>query len=720
VSLERLRDLHQQMLDRVERGPGSAQRPWDLDASLGRQLFESMLLARHVDLLSLALHRSGDGVYTITSSGHESNVVLGRLTQVTDPTLVHYRSSALYIERARHRPDVDAVSDLCLSLVAARSEPASGGRHKVFGRKELGIIPQTSTIGSHLPRAVGLALGLERLHQLGGDASRPRDAIVVAGFGDASINHSSWLGAVNAAGWAVHQGLRLPLLLVCEDNGLGISVPSPPGWTLARLSSLPRLAYFRCPPGDVQVVFRAASEAIAHCRRCRAPAVLHLECARLIGHWGTDRDEVYRTPEELARAAELDPLPRLALALMSAGVASSREIFAWDEAARDRVRKAADEAREQPRLATREDIEQAIMPRSRADALRASALPVRVDATRKLTLRAGIHAALAEALTRYPHLVVLGEDVARKGGVHGVTRGLAARFGKLRVFDTLLDEQTILGVGLGLATLGQLPVPEIQYLAFLYNALDQLRGEAATLPFLSAGAHDNPMVVRVPSFADPRGPGGHFHNDNGVAPLRDIPGLVLAVPARADDALALYHTAFELADLGRRVVVVLEPTALYAQSDLYEAGDDGWLAAPPDEAAPLGRARVYGEGPADLVIASFGRGVWLSLRAQLTLTRSYGIRARVVDLRWLAPLPIEDLLTELDDAPRLLVVDECRRTGGMAEPIAAALLDRGRAATFSRVTAADCFIPIGPAARAVLATEEEIVEAARGLCERCG
>jgi 2-oxoisovalerate dehydrogenase E1 component len=708
------------MLDRVERGPTARQRSWDLDAALGRELFESMLLARHVDLAALALYRSGHGVYTITSSGHESNVVLGRLTRVTDPTLVHYRSSALYIERARHVPELDAVSDLCLSLVAARSDPASGGRHKVFGRKELGIIPQTSTIGSHLPRAVGLALGLERCHELGRDPSRPRDAIVVAGFGDASINHSCWLGAVNAASWAVHQGLRLPLLLVCEDNGLGISVPSPPGWTLARLSSLPHVAYFHGAPGDVCAAFRAASEAIEHCRRQRTPAVLHLECVRLLGHWGTDRDEAYRTPEDLVRAAELDPLPCLALALMAAGLAGSRELLAWDEAARERVQRAADQASEQPRLATREDIEQVIVPRPRSNAPRASAPSELGDATRKLTLRGGIQAALSEALTYYPHLVVFGEDVARKGGVHGLTRGLAARFGKQRVFDTLLDEQSILGLGLGLAMLGQLPVPEIQYLAFLHNALDQLRGEAATLPFLSAGAYDNPMVVRIASFADPRAHGGHFHNDNSVGPLRDIPGLVLAVPARADDALALYRTAFELADLGRRVVVVLEPTALYGQRDLHDPGDDGWLSAPPELAAPLGRARIYGQGPPDLVIASYGRGVWLSLRACRMLARSYGIRAHVVDLRWLAPLPVDDLLTELRDAPRLLVVDDCRRTGGMAEPIAAAMLERAPGVAYSRVTGADCFIPIGPAARAVLATEEEIVQAARGICERCG
>jgi 2-oxoisovalerate dehydrogenase E1 component len=102
--------------------------------------------------------------------------------------------------------------------------------------------------------------------------------------------------------------------------------------------------------------------------------------------------------------------------------------------------------------------------------------------------------------------------------------------------DTLLDEQSILGLGLGAGLSGLLPVPEIQYLAYLHNAEDQLRGEAASMQFFSAGQYRNPMVVRVAGLAYQKGFGGHFHNDNAVGVLRDIPGLVVAVPSRAEDA----------------------------------------------------------------------------------------------------------------------------------------------------------------------------------------
>ena len=100
----------------------------------------------------------------------------------------------------------------------------------------------------------------------------------------------------------------------------------------------------------------------------------------------------------------------------------------------------------------------------------------------------------------------------------------------------------ILGIGLGMGLCGMLPVPEIQYLAYLHNAEDQLRGEAASLRFFSGGAYTNPMVVRVAGLGYQKGFGGHFHNDNGLAALRDIPGLIVACPARPDDAAALLRT----------------------------------------------------------------------------------------------------------------------------------------------------------------------------------
>ncbi|TWJ20235.1 pyruvate/2-oxoglutarate/acetoin dehydrogenase E1 component [Micromonospora endolithica] len=341
-----------------------------------------------------------------------------------------------------------------------------------------------------------------------------------------------------------------------------------------------------------------------------------------------------------------------------------------------------------------------------------------------LTLAQSINAALADAMLDHPRMAVFGEDVAAKGGVYGVTKGLRDRFGPARVFDTLLDETSILGLGLGAGLAGMLPVPEIQYLAYLHNAEDQLRGEAASMQFFSSGAFRNPMVVRVAGLAYQEGFGGHFHNDNSVAVLRDVPGLLIAVPARPDDAAAMLRTCLASAAVDGSVCVFLEPIALYHTRDLYAEGDNQWLAEYPEPGAwtgghvPVGRARVYGVGSAeDLTIVTFGNGVRMSLRAAATLAEE-GVGTRVVDLRWLAPLPVADLVREAAATGRVLVVDETRRSGGVGEGVIAALVDGGYVGAARRVAGVDSFVPLGPAARQVLVSEDAITQGARTLLAR--
>ena len=209
---------------------------------------------------------------------------------------------------------------------------------------------------------------------------------------------------------------------------------------------------------------------------------------------------------------------------------------------------------------------------------------------------------------------MFGEDVGRKGGVYGVTRGLHESVGAGRVFDTMLDEQSILGLGLGAALAGLLPVPEIQYLAYLHNAEDQLRGEAATPVVLLSRAYRNPLVVRIAGYGYQKGFGGHFHNDNAVAVLRDIPGLVVASPARPDDAAAMLRTCVAAARVDGSVCVFLEPIALYHTRDLHAPGDGGWLAP---YAAPSGWTTRTSRSAAgarilsgeDLTIVTFANGL---------------------------------------------------------------------------------------------------------------
>jgi 2-oxoisovalerate dehydrogenase E1 component len=251
------------------------------------------------------------------------------------------------------------------------------------------------------------------------------------------------------------------------------------------------------------------------------------------------------------------------------------------------------------------------------------------------------------------------------------------------------------------------------YLAYLHNAEDQLRGEAATLKFFSQGQYRNPMVVRVAGYGYQRGFGGHFHNDNAIGVLRDIPGVVIASPARPNDAAAMLGECLAAARADGSVCVFLEPIALYHTRDLYDDNDERWL-APAAGHAPLGTARVYGDG-SDLTIVSWANGLRLSLRVARALDR-HGVQARVVDLRWLAPLPVDDLMREAEETGRVLVVDETRRTGGVSEGIVTALVDAGFDGRIARVASKDSFVPLGDAANLVLVSDAEIERAALALC----
>jgi len=681
----------------------------------GWRLFEAQATSRHLDFVARRLQVEGRGFYTIGSAGHEANALVAMALRPTDPALLHYRSGAFYVARAEQVPGSTPVRDVLQGLMALADEPIAGGRHKVFGHPDLAIVPQTSTIASHLPRAVGLALALHRAYRLGADCPWPADAVVVCSFGDASVNHSTATGAINAAINAAYRALPAPLLLVCEDNGWGISVPTPPGWVAAAYGSRPGLAYLTADGSDPVTARTTILDAVDRVRTTRRPVFLHLRTVRYLGHAGSDAEVAYRRPRDIEADYAGDPLLATARVLTAVGVAPA-EILDRYEAIRAAVDVAAERLRDAPRLGAAAEVMAPLAPRRPEPVAGAAARYGRLSVQPR-TLAESINATLDAILTLDRRVIVFGEDVGVKGGVYGATGGLARRHGAARVFDTVLDEQSILGLGLGAGLAGLLPIPEIQYLAYLHNAEDQLRGEGATLPFFSRGAFRNPMVVRVAGLGYQKGFGGHFHNDNAVGVLRDIPGLVVACPARADDAAAMLRTCVAAATVDGTLSVFLEPIALYHRRDLYADGDREWLATDTAEHVPIGRARVYPAADPQLTLLTFGNGVPMSLRVARRLAE-VGIAAEVVDLRWLAPLPMNDVLAAVQRSGRAVIVDETRRTGGVGEGVVTGLVEAGWDGPTLRVASQDSFIPLGPAAAHVLLSEDEIEKSALELAAR--
>ena len=651
------------------------------------------------------------GYYTIGSAGHESNAAVALALRPTDPALLHYRSGGFYLARSG-QVGHDGVVDILLGMAAAAEEPIAGGRHKVFGHADLAVIPQTSTIASHLPRAVGIAFAVDRAARLGVASRWPRDAVTVCSFGDASLNHAVAQAALNTAAHCAHQRLPLAALFVCEDNGLGISVPSPAGWVDTALRARPQLRVETAAGDDPRAVLEVARELAEFVRELRRPAVLHLRTVRYLSHAGADLENAYRTPQAIRADYDRDPILGTARWLVDAGEATGESLAADYLESRDRIRELALAATRRPQLESAEEVMRPLAPRTPSAVARLAESAVALG-QEPLTLAQAINQGLADVLAEHPETLLFGEDVGVKGGVYGVTRGLHARFGAARVFDTLLDETSIVGLALGAAVTGFVPIPEIQYLAYLHNAEDQLRGEAATLRFFSQGRYRNGMVVRVAGYGYQRGFGGHFHNDNAVGVLSDIPGLVVASPSRPDDVGPMLRTCVAAAKVDGSVCVFVEPIALYHARDLHEEGDGLWTALPSASHAPIGSARTYLDGR-DLTIVTWANGLKMSLRVAKRLAER-GIHARVLDLRWLAPLPLDDILREAWATGRVLVADETRRSGGVSEGVLAALVDAGFGGRMARVASKDSFVPLGAAANLVLLSEEEIEAAALRL-----
>lgn len=692
-------------------------------------LFETQVMSRHLDLQSRVMQKKGQSFYTIGSSGHEGNAAYAKAFRPTDMAFLHYRSGAFVIQRGKQVPGQTSLYDMLLSFAASKDDPISGGRHKVLGSKALSIPPQTSTIASHLPKAMGAAYSIPLAKRLAHQGEIPDDGVIICNFGDASSNHSTTQGAINSTAWAAYQSIPMPIIFICEDNGIGISTSTPEGWIAANYKNREGLHYLYCDGLNILDTYKTAKEAERIAREMRKPVFLHVRTVRLLGHAGSDAEFVYRDMADITATEFQDPLLHTARIILENNILTSDELINIYQQVEQRIAVVAETAASKEKLTSANAVMKSIVP----DVIKARSSVVvsaeqrgeifkheKHNLKKKQHLAKLINWALMDLMAEYPNIVMCGEDIGKKGGVYNVTAKLCERFGKNRVINTLLDEQTILGTAIGLAHNNFLPIPEIQFLAYVHNAEDQIRGEAATLPFFSNGQFTNPMVIRIAGLAYQKGFGGHFHNDNSFAVFRDIPGLIIACPSNGADAVEMMRASVRLAQEQQRMVVFLEPIALYMTKDLHQEGDALWTHEyqPPvsdDQAVNL-TVKTHGEGK-QLCILTYGNGNYLSRQAQKQLAEQ-GIEARVVDLRWLAPLDEKGILAQVNDCESVLIVDECRQTGSISEALVTLLHEQAETLPkIKRVTASDSFIPLGAAAYEVLPSVENIVTAAMEICQ---
>lgn len=676
------------------------------DVGMNKEQVKNIVLAalitRLTDDKTRALIPKKMTSYTIGSSGHENMAAFAAAFN-SDKTIafLHYRDAGYFSYMGLTHPNCDPIQDLMYSYTCSTHDPISGGRHKVLGHPNLNIIPGTSTIASQLPRALGTALSIPWAKSLGIEAKFPDDAIVLCGFGDASVNHSTAQGSFNAARW-IHEGngIPLPLIYVCGDNQIGISVPTPKNWVQKTMKER-GFHYLNADGLHFPDVYQHAQQAKSFAQK-KQPVFFHFECIRLYGHAGPDYEPQYRDPESIETdQRDNDPLFHTLNIAIQSGFFTHQDIIELYKEVKEKINQCTKRAITTKKLANIKEITSPIVPSIKKSIKKPLNKNSKLEIPDKpLTLAQSLNLVFDEIMETYPEVVFFGEDVGKKGGNYGVTINLQKKHSRKHIFDTLLDEQTILGLANGMALNNILPVPEISFIAYLHNAIDQLRGEAATLSFFSNGQYTNPMIIRIPSLGYQRGFGGHYHNENTFATIRDIPGVIICCPSNALDAPKLFRKCVKLALEEQRIVVFLEPIALYHSKE--------WLFPYPKKGEiNEDEIGIYGNGK-DLVIITYGNGFFHSIQAANILKEKYNVNISVIDLRWLKPLPEKTLLKAIEPFSQILIIDECRKTASLSEELMTLLLEKTHGKTLKRHCAEDSFIPLGPAWQHLLPSTESI------------
>jgi 2-oxoisovalerate dehydrogenase E1 component len=635
-----------------------------------RRVAYHTLVSRALDEVEEATNRNRTTVprehlvlYQFSARGHDvAQTILGALLDhAHDAAGAYYRSRPLLLSLGLSIEDA-------LASPLGRAGGFSDGRDigvvcnlpKTHGAI---VLPMAGDVGSQYTPTAGWAQAIGYHRDVLGDASW-NGALAVALGGEASVATNGFWSALTMA-----TTLELPMLFYVEDNGLGISVRShmqTPGANIAEnLASFKNLLVRDgdgCDPLDAA---RLLDEGVAHVRDGKGPALVRLTVPRLSSHSGPDNHRAYRTPEEIAADEARDPLPRLRRFLVE-HVMSESDLAALDaEVAHDvEVALAAARARgvADPASVKRFVYAESTQP---GDAVALGGVPeptlaalpsTDVPAEEGPTVRfaEAVRRTLAHELEVNERVVVFGEDVGVKGGVHLVTEGLQKRFGPGRVFDTSLSEEGIIGRAVGMAYAGLMPVAEIQFRKYADPAAEQLNN-CGTVRWRTHNRFAAPIVVRMPGGFG-KDVGDPWHSLSDEVRFAHALGWQVAIPSNAADAVGLLRAAMR----SRNPSIFFEHRSLLMTSDgsTRYPGDDYVL--------PFGRAAVLREG-ADLTLVTWGAMVHRCREA----VDSLGGRVELIDLRTIAPWDRACVLDSVRKTGRCLIVHEDTLTAGFGAEIAA-------------------------------------------------
>lgn len=602
--------------------------------SVKKQLaaYREMLRARKIDEKSIVLYKQNKSFFQIGCAGHEAVQVAAAqcMDPKTDWAYPYYRDLAF--NTALGVP----TKDFLLEIMSKKDAPGSGGRQMPshWGNKDLHIVSQSSPTGTQFLQAVGAAIAIKK---------RGGNGVVYVSSGEGTIAQGEYHEALN---WAAMK--KLPIIFLVQNNEYAISVhisEQLAGESITQISSGYEGLYTERINGlDYKMSYASFYNAVERARLGEGPTVIAARVVRLQSHSISDNQYKYRTPSDIAKDQELDPLVIMAGELVKENVCTKDDLKKLEEELTKEINEASTWVNEQ------EDP----IPETYADHVYAGSYP-QADVIEKepepsasgekTFLVEAINHALREEMERNPEMLIYGEDVAgSKGGVFTVTHDLTKIFGTKRVFNSPLAEASIVGTAIGLATLGFKPVVEIQFGDYIWTAMMQIRNELCMLHYRSNGMFSCPVVVRVAVGGYIRG--SLYHSQNIESFFSHIPGLVVIHPSNATDAKGLLKSAIRASD----PVIFLEHKGLYRQ--IYAQGFEGG----PDDLIPIGKAKVVRRGD-KATIVTYGALVHKSLLAAETVAKE-GVEVEVIDLRTLSPLDTETILESVKKTGRLMVAHE--------------------------------------------------------------
>mmetsp|Transcript_35105 Transcript_35105/g.100836 ORF Transcript_35105/g.100836 Transcript_35105/m.100836 type:complete len:796 (+) Transcript_35105:71-2458(+) len=636
-----------------------------------RLALDASIATFHLHIESRIANHCGEGFYTIGPCGEELLSGVGLALRPTDLIALHYRHLGTGLMRAlRSGSSMETIllnraRGFCVSTL----DPVSNGHHCLLGGGPYDFLV-TSTLASQSPPAVGRAAGLRLASHLNVLSSQfPPDAVSYVSVGDGSVNNSHFLSATNLAEYMRHRGFQCPVVFAISDNGLCISLRGR-GWLSEFVERRLGMPVFRTDGNDLASVYSGTKAAAELARSRGEPVALVFEnLSRRFGHAATDRQDAYLTKAEIEAQEAHNALASECARAVEQGVTTYADLLDRFDRLSTMVQDAFDEASVEPKISSREAcLRFNSQPRrptspSRGSAARTAAddlvagtgaAPSRdADAGAAQVMRRCMTRALDELLDTRQNAVYIGEDVEH-GGYYRITDGLRQKHG-WRVADFPPDETSLLGVALGYAQVGLLPVVELPYAKYLDCGADMFF-EAVIMNWLSAGQKPSGLILRLQGF-DKGVFGGNFHTHNC---LHLPPGLdVLAYSNGADYARGLRYAAMQAA--AGRVVMLVDSTDLLNRRHLFDK-DNAWMRPYPadvSETMDFDEVRLHGDGK-DLLIVSYGNGVPTALRARRQLQEEHGVQGvAVVDSPCLSDVP-SGLLEALSGFPRVVFADPCK------------------------------------------------------------